>query len=108
VSPRREQLRALAGFVPDCAILCARLLRDRRVPRRHKALVAGLVGYLSLPLDLVPDFLPLVGQLDDALAVALVLRRLSSGVEPLLLEELWPGPRASLQLVLRLAGRSAP
>ena len=101
---RRERLRALAGFVPDCAVLCARLFRDPRVPRRHKALLAALAGYLSLPFDLVPDFIPVAGQLDDALAVAFVLRRVVRAVQPSLLVEHWPGPDASLRAVLRLAG----
>lgn len=91
------------GFIPDCGILVARLLRDRRVPRRQKALLAGLVGYLALPFDIVPDFIPVAGQLDDAVVVAFVLRRLVRRVDPELLVEHWPGPRASLTLVLRLA-----
>lgn len=101
---RRERLRALAGFLPDCAVLCARLLRDPRVSRRHKALLAALAGYLSLPFDLMPDFIPVAGQVDDALAVAFVLRRVVRGVEPSLLVEHWRGPAASLHAVLRLAG----
>jgi uncharacterized membrane protein YkvA (DUF1232 family) len=100
---RRERLRALAGFVPDCAVLFGRLLRDPRVPRGRKLALAGLVGYLALPFDLVPDFLPVVGQLDDALLVALVLRGVVRR-QPELVREHWPGPRASLEALLRLAG----
>jgi hypothetical protein len=51
---RRGDARAVAGFVPDCAIFFGRLLRDSRVPRRHKALLGLLVAYLALPFDLVP------------------------------------------------------
>lgn len=106
VGGRREEARALAGFVPDCIVLVGRLIRDERVPRRRKLLLAALVGYLALPFDLVPDFIPVVGQLDDVLIVALVLRQfLRSGGEQLVREH-WPGPERSLRLVLRLAGPS--
>jgi hypothetical protein len=64
---RREGARALAGFIPDCAVLVSRLLRDPRAPRRRKLLLVALLGYLSSPLDLVPDFIPVVGQLDDVI-----------------------------------------
>jgi len=103
VAGRRTDARALAGFVPDCAVLFARLLRDRRVPRGSKVLVAALIPYLALPFDLIPDFIPVAGQLDDAVLVALVLRRVARRTDPELLRELWPGPESSLQIVLRLA-----
>jgi uncharacterized membrane protein YkvA (DUF1232 family) len=73
------------------------------VPRRRKLLLLGLVGYLALPLDLVPDFIPVAGQLDDAIIVALVLRHFVRGGGEPLIRELWPGPEQSLALILRLA-----
>ena len=100
----RADLRAVAGFVPDCAVLFGRLLRDRRVPRRSKALVAALIPYLALPFDLIPDFVPVAGQLDDAILVVFVLRRVVRRTGPELLCELWPGPEASLRVLLRAAG----
>jgi uncharacterized membrane protein YkvA (DUF1232 family) len=100
---RREDARALAMFIPDCIVLVTRLARDPRVPRRRKLLLIALVGYLALPIDLVPDFIPVAGQLDDAIIVALVLRHfIRAGGEPLI-RELWPGPEQSLALILRLA-----
>ena len=101
---RREHARAVAGFVPDCVVLFRRLLRDGRVSRRHKLMLAALVPYLLLPFDLVPDFIPVAGQLDDAILVAFVLRRVVRSVGPHVIEELWPGPRASLAVLLRIAG----
>jgi len=103
VAGRRESARALAGFIPDCVLLCSRLARDPRVPRRKKLLLIGLVGYLALPFDFVPDFIPIAGQLDDMIVVALVLRSLlRRGGEPLVREH-WPGPDSTLALVLKLA-----
>ena len=102
---RRQDAQALATFIPDCLVLVGRLVRDPRVPRRRKLLLVGLIGYLALPFDLVPDFIPVAGQLDDVIVVVLVLRSLiRSGGEPLLREH-WPGPDRSLALIIRLAGR---
>jgi uncharacterized membrane protein YkvA (DUF1232 family) len=99
---RREDARAWVGFIPDCIVLFRRLLADPRVSPRRKALVAGLIGYLALPFDLIPDFIPVAGQLDDAIAVALVLRAILRDAGPAVIEEHWPGPPASLRAVLRL------
>jgi uncharacterized membrane protein YkvA (DUF1232 family) len=104
VAGRREAARALAGFVPDCTVLLKRLLSDPRVPRRHRLMLVALAGYVASPIDLVPDFIPLAGQLDDAVIVGLALRVVLRSSGPELLEEHWPGPASSLALVLRLAG----
>jgi uncharacterized membrane protein YkvA (DUF1232 family) len=98
---RKEHARAVAGFVPDCAILFARLAKDRRIPRRRRALLAAAAAYLAMPLDLVPDFIPVAGQLDDALLVVLTLRALARSGGRELVSEHWPGPPQSLGLVLR-------
>jgi uncharacterized membrane protein YkvA (DUF1232 family) len=102
---RRTEARALMRFIPDCLVLLGRLMGDRRVPRRRKVVLLGLVAYLSVPIDLVPDFIPVVGQLDDVLITALALRYAlrSGGTE--LLRQLWPGPDESLEVVMRLACR---
>ena len=105
---RREDARAFATFIPDCIVLVTRLARDPRVPRHRKLLLIALVAYLGLPFDLVPDFIPVAGQLDDAVMVALVLRHfIRAGGEPMLVE-LWPGPEQSLALILRLARPGGP
>jgi uncharacterized membrane protein YkvA (DUF1232 family) len=108
---RRQDARALAGLIPDCLILFRRLLGDERVPRRSKLLVAVLIGYLAMPFDLVPDFIPVAGQLDDVIIVAFVLRTVLRAGGPDLLREYWPGPTTSLNALMRLAdgrGSSVP
>ena len=103
VRGRREDARAFATFIPDCIVLVTRLARDPRVPRRRKLLLVALVAYLGLPFDLVPDFIPVAGQLDDAIIVALVLRHFVKAGGEEMIRELWPGPEPSLALILRLA-----
>ena len=105
---RRAEARAFATFIPDCAVLVSRLVHDERVPRRRKLLLFGLIGYLALPFDLVPDFIPVAGQLDDAIVVALVLRHVVGASGEPLLRELWPGPERSLGVMLQLAGLARP
>jgi uncharacterized membrane protein YkvA (DUF1232 family) len=104
---RRDSARALAGFVPDCLVLFGRLMGDPRVGRGHRLLVAGLVLYLASPIDLVPDFVPVAGQLDDAILVGVSLRLVLRASGPGLIEEHWPGSASSLAVVLRLAGQAA-
>jgi len=104
VAGRKDEARVVAGLVPDFVVLFRRLLSDRRVSRRRKVVLAALVPYLAMPFDLVPDFIPVAGYLDDAVLVAFVLRHVLRGSGPELIEEHWPGPRSSLALVLRLAG----
>jgi hypothetical protein len=101
---RRAEAGAAAIFVPGCLVLFGRLLRDRRVPRREKLLLGAVAGYLAVPIDLVPDFIPIAGQLDDVVLVLVVLRRLLRKVGSAIVQAHWPGPPTSLRLLLRLAG----
>ncbi|HKH41215.1 MAG TPA: DUF1232 domain-containing protein [Solirubrobacterales bacterium] len=101
---RREDARALAGFIPDCVVLVSRLARDRRISRARRAVLFGVLGYLAFPIDVVPDFLPGIGQLDDAVLLGLALRLVVHGGGGDLVREAWPGPEASLTIVLRAAG----
>jgi len=101
---RREDARALAGFIPDCIVLVSRLARNRQISRARRAVLFLVLGYLALPIDLVPDFLPGIGQLDDAVVLGLALRVVVRGGGVDLVREAWPGPEASLSLVLRASG----
>jgi uncharacterized membrane protein YkvA (DUF1232 family) len=103
VAGRRSEARALARFIPDCLVLLHRLLRDECVPRRRKIVLIAPLAYLAVPIDLVPDFIPVVGQLDDVLVAAVAIRYALRSGGPALLRRHWPGPDRSLQVVMRLA-----
>jgi uncharacterized membrane protein YkvA (DUF1232 family) len=102
---RRTDARAVARLVPDCLVLARGLLGDPAVPARYKLALGGLVAYLVLPFDLVPDFIPVVGWLDDALLVILVLRWVLRGVGLARVRAHWRGSVRGLELVLRFAYR---
>ena len=108
VAGRRRDARVVARFIPDCITLVRRLVGDPRVPRRHKLLLGALVGYLAFPIDLVPDFIPVAGHIDDVLVVALALRVVLRAGRSELLREHWPGPGSSLAFALRFVGASSP
>jgi uncharacterized membrane protein YkvA (DUF1232 family) len=98
---RRQDARAWAGFIPDCIILFKRLISDPHVPKSGKLWLGALIIYLAMPIDLVPDFIPIAGQLDDAIIVALALRQVlrKAGAGPI--RQHWPGPQSSLETLLK-------
>jgi uncharacterized membrane protein YkvA (DUF1232 family) len=104
---RRWDVRMIARAVPHCVVLFKRLLADRRVPSRWKLACGFALAYLAVPFDLVPDFIPIAGQLDDAILVALVLRGLLKSAGPRLVREHWPGPPSLVAPLMRLAGAPA-
>ena len=98
---RKQDARAWAGFIPDCIILFKRLIGASAMPRSSKLWLGALILYLAMPIDLVPDFIPIAGQLDDAIIVALVLRQVlrKAGADPI--RQHWPGPQSSLDTLLK-------
>jgi uncharacterized membrane protein YkvA (DUF1232 family) len=101
---RRQDAVAIARLIPDCLVLLRRLLRDPRVPRARKWLIGAVLAYLALPLDLIPDVIPVAGQLDDAILVALVVRGVVRGAGAPVVRELWPGPERTVAVLLRWCG----
>lgn len=93
-------LRELAAFIPDCTTLIRRLRRDPRVPRSARVTVGLALGYVLLPVDIVPDFLPVVGALDDVVIVALVLRWAARRVPREAILDAWPGDPGLLERIL--------
>jgi len=93
-------LKELASFLPDCVTTVRRLRGDPRVPRRAK-LAVGFAGLWVLsPIDLIPEFLPVIGPLDDVVVVALALRYAARQVPPDVLFEAWPGRRSVMERLL--------
>jgi uncharacterized membrane protein YkvA (DUF1232 family) len=99
---RRGDAVAVVRLIPDCIVLVRRLTADPRVPRRHRWLLLALVAYLLVPFDIVPDFVPVAGALDDAIIVVWVLRTVLRGAGPDALVEHWPGPPQTLDALLRV------
>ena len=90
----------LATALPACVTTARRLRKDPRVPRRVKVAV-GIAGLWVLsPIDLIPEFLPVIGPLDDVVVVALALRYAARHVPPQALIEAWP---ADQRILARLA-----
>jgi uncharacterized membrane protein YkvA (DUF1232 family) len=84
-------------------VLFKRLLKDSRVPRRAKVALALVIPYLAMPFDLIPDFIPVLGQLDDAILVAAAIAYVARSAGRDVIEELWPGSKRALQVVLALS-----
>jgi len=96
--------RDLATVLPACVTTARRLRKDPRVPTRVK-LVVGFAGlYVLSPIDLIPEFLPIIGPLDDIVVVALALRYAARRIPPEALIEAWPAERRILE---RLAPATA-
>ena len=92
--------RDLASFLPDCATTLRRLRKDPRVPRSAKVAVAIAAVWVISPIDLIPEFLPVIGPLDDIVVVALALRYAARRVPREAIEEAWPGERRLLDRLL--------
>ena len=100
-------MRDLAAFIPDCVTTIRRLRSDPSVPRRAKiaVLVAGV--WVASPIDLIPEFLPVIGPLDDIVVVALALRYAGRQVPREVILAAWPGEPRLLERLLGPAKASA-
>jgi uncharacterized membrane protein YkvA (DUF1232 family) len=90
----------LARFLPDCVTTARRLRRHPDVPRRAKVAVAIAALWVLSPIDLIPEFLPVIGPLDDVVVVALALRYAARSVPRELLLDAWPGNPALMNRLL--------
>ncbi|MDB4947007.1 MAG: hypothetical protein JWP97_6541 [Labilithrix sp.] len=109
VRPKGMSVVEALRVLPDTLRLLERLARDRTLPRGVRIRLVLLLGYLALPFDLIPDFLPLIGQLDDVIVALLVLRSVVAAAGPGPVRAHWPGTDAGLVALWKIAGlRGAP
>ncbi len=96
---QQTSLKEYALLIPRLVVLVAKLARDPRVPARNKAMLVLLGGYLASPVDVIPDFLPGFGQVDDIVLIAFTLDQLLNRVPREIVREHWDGDDDVLELV---------
>jgi len=96
----RETVKQLIRDIPNFLKLFYRLARDPRVSRLDKALVVAAIGYVLMPMDLIPDLIPFFGQVDDIYLMALVLDRLLNHAGTEVLLDHWEGEISSLEMAI--------
>lgn len=99
---RRTAAREVATLLPNLLKLFKGLVRDPRVPRRSKFLLILGAAWVASPIDLIPEFIPVLGPLDDAVVAALILRHLLRTAGREVVAEHWHGDPATLERLLRL------
>lgn len=97
--PDQTELREYLLLLPRFVQLLWRLTRDPRVPARSKATLLLLGGYLALPFDIVPDFIPVAGQIDDIMVIAFALDQIVNRVPPEIVREHWDGDGDVLEII---------
>jgi uncharacterized membrane protein YkvA (DUF1232 family) len=102
--PGRETVREALRSLPDLVGLLRRLTADRSVPASARVRLSLLMVYLAVPIDVVPDFVPVLGYADDAIVVVPVLRSVVPRAGAPVVRRNWPGAEAGLSTVTRLAG----
>jgi uncharacterized membrane protein YkvA (DUF1232 family) len=106
-APSEATVVDLVRLLPDVLRLAARLARDPGTPRSSRLALAGLALWIASPIDLIPEFIPVVGPLDDIVVAAIVLRWVGRRVGEDALRAHWPGSTEGFGLVQRLLGRTA-
>jgi uncharacterized membrane protein YkvA (DUF1232 family) len=101
---KRTGAKELAMFLPNLLLLFRGLVRDPRCPRRSKALLVFAAAWIASPVDLIPEFIPFLGPLDDAVMAALVLRHLLKKAGPEVVRDHWRGDPATIERLLRASG----
>ena len=102
--PRDVSASEALRLLPDTLRLLRRLAGDKTLPKSVRMRLFLLLAYLALPFDLIPDFLPIIGQLDDVIIAVLVLRSVARAAGPEVIRRHWPGSEAGLGALSKIAG----
>lgn len=100
VAGRRSTARELVTLIPNLLVLLRGLVRDPRVPRSARVWICFAVGWVASPIDLVPEFIPIAGSLDDVIVAALVLRHVLKRTDRSVVFEHWRGNPATLEAIV--------
>lgn len=106
--PDQVGITDLLRLLPDTIRLLKRLAADRQLPRRIRVGLAGVLIFLASPIDLIPDFIPVLGYADDVIITALVLRWVTRTAGPEALAKHWPGTPDGLVALRRLCRLPEP
>lgn len=102
MGPKVNKIGEYLFLLPDFFILVCRVALDKRVPVKHKLMLGGVIAYVMMPLDIIPDFIPVIGHVDDLVLVVMGLNLLLNETDPKVLEDNWSGDGDVLQLMQKI------
>lgn len=100
--PSKLQLSDFLFALPDFFILLTRMFMDKRIPANKKVFLGSIIGYLILPIDIIPDFIPVLGYVDDLVLVVLALDQILNETDERILIENWSGKSNVIDLIRSL------
>jgi uncharacterized membrane protein YkvA (DUF1232 family) len=102
-SQLKSRLVDLILFIPNLLFLLVAMMRDRRVSSADKSIIAGVIIYVISPLDIIPDFIPFIGQVDDSYLLAIAILRLLNRADRGVVMQHWKGQIDIKELVTNIA-----
>jgi uncharacterized membrane protein YkvA (DUF1232 family) len=103
---RKSKLRDMALLLPHIAILLARLAADKRIPSESKMAIVAAAAYFVSPIDLIPDFVPVLGQMEDLMVLLLLVDGVINHLDPEIVREHWSGDPEMLRKISSFAAKS--
>jgi len=98
-----DKLGEYLFILPDLFILICRLAVDKRVPAKKKVFIGGIIAYMMMPLDIIPDFIPIIGMVDDLVLAVYGLNMLLNDIDKKILMDNWSGEGDILELLQKIS-----